>query len=102
MLSQTVSWKKKAGLLALVAVFIFLLLFFLRQPLLHSSSFFQVPLVKSGTWISNKTGWLFSGFSFESRQQILEEERNALAVDQAALQKLKEENTELRAILTFF
>jgi rod shape-determining protein MreC len=60
------------------------------------------PLSSVGTWISNRAIGLFHAAAVSpERLRILEEQRNALAGDQNELFRLAQENTELRAALSF-
>lgn len=63
---------------------------------------FQSPFVQAGTWVQNNTGFLFKrGFCSMERLAQLEDQRIALAVDRAELERLVQENQLLRQQLAF-
>ncbi len=74
-----------------------LVLFLLRGPLLQLVAVFARPLVAAGTWATDKTRL----FCEAPDVGELRAERDALAVDYAELERLRDENTELRSELGF-
>lgn len=81
-----------------ISIAIFLaILFFARGFLVSSIAFIQAPFVQVGTWVSSFGG----NDADESRLSELEQQRNALAIDFAELQSLRDENAQLKAKLQY-
>lgn len=74
-----------------------LILFLLRGPLLRLVAVFARPLAAAGTWTTDRA----RAFCEAPDINTLREERDALAVDYAELELLRDENAELRSELGF-
>ncbi|OGL66470.1 rod shape-determining protein MreC [Candidatus Uhrbacteria bacterium RIFCSPHIGHO2_01_FULL_63_20] len=87
---------------AAVCVVALAALFFLRSPLLSAFASAARPLAGAGAWVSDRLGWITVGKGEMARR--LEErtaQRDALALDGAELERLRDENAELRDRLSF-
>lgn len=79
----------------LLSVLLLAILF--RGPLLRLVSVFARPLAATGTWVTESS----RAFCEEPETEKLRLERDALAVDYTELERLRDENAELRAELGF-
>ncbi len=84
------------------ALFVVLLLIVFRGAAFKTFGIITKPLTSAGTWVSDRAIGLFHAAAVSpERLRILEEQRNAVAGDQNELLRLKQENAELRAALSF-
>lgn len=88
------------GLAAIAAIALFAVLF--RGSVLRTFAVVQRPLVAAGTWVGSKTVGLFDAATVSpERLAELESQIQATAVDHAELERLRDENLQLRDQLGF-
>jgi rod shape-determining protein MreC len=93
--------RRTAGVIAAAALLIVTSIVF-RGSTARALAVAQRPLVSAGTWITDRTfGWFGSNDTLLKRTAELEKQRLSAAVDRVELERLRAENAELRAQLSF-
>jgi len=90
-------WPIPLGILAFIIV-----VWFARGPIFRAFSFVQTPFSHAGTWLRDNTIGIFeSDVVSIDRVRELEAQRDAIAINHAELESLRDENTQLISLLAF-
>jgi len=99
---NTRRWRQRLLPLVVLSVIIIAALIWLHGPLVRALSFLQKPLSAGGTWVTDRAlAWCEAALITGEDAAELIEQRNALAIERAELEKLRDENAVLRDQLGF-